>query len=123
SVFTTCSQSRQKYISRATQVPRWRAVIIGKKQLAFSHAVSVVIFPQPKSAGKMTVWPRLLIGNSSVTPCNRDRKVICHRFSIDKLSFQLSIVIMFALEQFELCIRLCEVGVAIFSSKEVKVAC
>src|ERR1700674_4950365 len=61
-----------------------KAVMIGKKQLCPPQLVSVCKLAEPKKPGnrpgKITVWPRLLMGNSSVNPCNRDKAMVCQIF-------------------------------------------
>src|SRR5437660_4646061 len=78
-------------MSRAILVPRCRATISGKKQLCPPQAVSLTRSPQPKSPGRITVCPRLLIGNNSVTPCNRARTNVCQMLIFIKF---LSISVM-----------------------------
>src|SRR5712672_1540337 len=74
-------------------VPRCRAVTNGRKQLLPPQAVSVAISAQPSRPVRITVWPRLLIGNSSVTPCSSARIIACQilRF-IDPSPLETSVI-------------------------------
>src|SRR6266568_889664 len=67
-------------MSSAMLVPRCNAVTNGRKQLLPAHAVSVAISAQPSSPVRITVWPRLLMGNNSVTPCSNARTIACQIF-------------------------------------------
>src|SRR5579863_5225832 len=96
-------------MTRAILVPRCNAVMRGRKQLFPAQDVSVTRFPQFTSPGIITVCPRLLMGNNSVTPCIRARTRICIKLgcggwlgcvaSIDKsnrcMSYSLVIVSTF----------------------------
>src|SRR5579872_6613214 len=68
-------------MTSAILVPICKAVMIGKKQLCPAQLVSVCKLDGPKKLGnrpgRITVWPRLLTGNSSVNPCNSDRAIVC----------------------------------------------
>src|SRR2546430_5320391 len=68
---TIRTQSRQKKPSSTIAVARCVATRNVMKNLSFwwmSH---------PSSFGRMTLWPRLEIGNSSLTPCSRPRTIAC----------------------------------------------
>src|SRR5216684_3416054 len=71
-------------MTSAILVPICKAVMIGRKQLCPPQLVSVCKLAEPKRPGsrpgRITVWPRLLMGNSSVNPCNSDRAMVCQIF-------------------------------------------
>src|SRR5260370_42336589 len=58
--------------------------MMGKKQLCPPQLVSVCKLAGPKRPGsrpgRITVWPRLLMGKSSVNPGNSDRAMVCQIF-------------------------------------------
>ncbi|GAP59207.1 hypothetical protein AHiyo1_24560 [Arthrobacter sp. Hiyo1] len=58
-------QSRRKKKNSTIAVARWVAMRKFRNSGAFWSR------PQPKSLGRMTLWPRLEIGKSSVIPCSR----------------------------------------------------
>ena len=67
SPFTIRTQSLQKNPSRTIAVARWSATRKVRKYDAFWWMF------QPKSCGRMTLWPRLEIGKSSDTPWTSPR--------------------------------------------------
>src|ERR1700730_8406450 len=71
--------------------------MMGKKQLCPTKLLSVCKLDGPKRPGnrpgRITVWPRLLIGNSSVNPCNRDRAMVCQIFRCNVVMNSYSLLV------------------------------
>ncbi len=64
------SQSFQRKISRASAVATCRPITkVRKKELGWVWALARSLHPG-MSPGSSTEWPRLEMGNSSVTPCS-----------------------------------------------------
>src|SRR5437588_8570693 len=75
-------------------VPRCKATMSGKKLLLRTRS------PQPKRPGSITVCPRLLIGNSSVIPCSKARKIICQILRFTDYLLSLVQVLLHVLLEF-----------------------
>src|ERR1700716_594484 len=56
---------------RASAVPKWRTTTNARNDSEPSSTF------QRSSAGSKTVWPRLLTGNNSLTPCSTARSIAC----------------------------------------------
>src|SRR5260370_36953721 len=59
----------------------------GRKHLGPPQPVWVTRWRQRKRPGTITVWPRLLMGNSSLTPCRSARRIVCQMLRCICLSF------------------------------------
>ena len=72
-------QSARKYQARASAVATWRPTRNARKYDSLASWAATMSV-QPKNAGRITEWPRLETGNSSVTPWIRPSTIAWKKF-------------------------------------------
>jgi hypothetical protein len=72
--FTIRAQSFRKYTINAIAVATWRPTRNARNEDSLVDCC-VTTWLHPKTAGMITLWPRLDTGNSSVMPCRMPMKI------------------------------------------------